>query len=247
MPITHLPHLIKSMQPRLHEGDYIFATVEDISTIPRTLTIAEFKEAEGTTVILAKQDAERLQIDFDFVAAWIILEVHSALEAVGLTAAFSTELAKHNISCNVMAGYYHDHIFVAKKDGERAVTILKKMSASAQKTKITQPVPQLPVADVEKAQQYYRDILGFDIAWIYPNKQIGAVTRGEVAIFFAKTNSPISPNIHWIFTEKVDDTYEEFKQRGATIIEEIENKPWNLRQFAITDLNGHIFYFHHDL
>ena len=116
-----------------------------------------------------------------------------------------------------------------------------------EKTKIGQPVPQLPVEDVEKAQIYYNEILGFEIFWTYPDKSIGAVGRENIAIFFAKTDGPIEPNIHWIFAENVDLTYAEFKDRGADIIEDIENKPWNIRQFAIRDLNGHIFYIHHDL
>lgn len=113
--------------------------------------------------------------------------------------------------------------------------------------KIAQPVPQLPVEDVEKAQVYYKEFLGFEIMWIDPEKHIGAVGREGVAIFFAKTTKAIEPNIHWIYSENVDLAYTEFKNRGADIIEDIENKPWNMRQFAIKDLNGHIFYIHHDL
>jgi hypothetical protein len=47
-----------------------------------------------------------------FRAAWITLMVHSDLEAVGLTAAFAHALGQAGISCNVVAGAYHDHIFV---------------------------------------------------------------------------------------------------------------------------------------
>ncbi|WP_345101069.1 VOC family protein [Mucilaginibacter panaciglaebae] len=115
------------------------------------------------------------------------------------------------------------------------------------KTKLAQPVPQLPVADVEMAQLYYKDVLGFDISWIYPDRSIGAVAREGISIFFARADEPIIPNIHWMFADDIDLSYAEFKGRGAQIIDDIENKPWNMKQFAISDLNGHIFYIHHDL
>ena len=124
---TNLTELIKNMEPVLQAGEYAFTTVKDVSIIPRDITIGEFQEKEGRTVILSKEDAERLGLSFDFVAAWITLNVHSALEAVGLTAAFASELGKHGISCNVIAGYYHDHIFVDVKDGQRAISVLQNM------------------------------------------------------------------------------------------------------------------------
>jgi uncharacterized protein len=86
-----------------------------------------FKEEEGITAIINKELADKLQLKYDFVAAWITLTVHSALTAVGFTAAFSTALANAGISCNVVAAYYHDHIFVKKKDVEKALDILKKL------------------------------------------------------------------------------------------------------------------------
>ena len=115
------------------------------------------------------------------------------------------------------------------------------------KTKIAQPVPQLPVEDVEKAQAYYQRVLGFEIAWTYPDKSIGAVKRDESVIFFAKTKGVIVSNVHWIYSDDVDQTYWEFKENGADIIEDIENKPWDIRQFTIRDPSGHIFYIHHDI
>ena len=127
---TALAKLIANMEPVLNEGEYVFTTVKNINSIPREITICEIKEKEGVTVILAKKEAEVLGLSFEYVAAWITLNIHSSLEAVGLTAAFATELGKNNISCNVVAGYYHDHIFVDIKDKDKAVRVLKAMSES---------------------------------------------------------------------------------------------------------------------
>lgn len=126
---TNLEQLIANMEPVLNKGDYVFVSVAeaDLATIPRAITIAEIREKEGITLILPRVNAEQLDLPFDFVASWITLMIHSALEAVGLTAAFSAALAQHQISCNVVAGYYHDHIFVAKRDREKAMEVLREL------------------------------------------------------------------------------------------------------------------------
>ena len=114
-------------------------------------------------------------------------------------------------------------------------------------TSIGPPVPELPVADVERAQQYYRDVLGFEIGWLYPGKSIGAVSRGgRAVIFFRQRDEPFEPAIHWLFAEDIDATYQELRSSGANIVEPLERKPWGLRQFTVKDLDGNIFYFHHD-
>ncbi len=86
--------------------------------------IMVFKETEGVTLIVTKEWADLNRLEYSFVAAWITLTVHSSLAAVGLTAAFSTALASHGISCNVVAAYYHDHIFVDTRDLARAMDVL---------------------------------------------------------------------------------------------------------------------------
>ena len=106
-------------------------------------------------------------------------------------------------------------------------------------------MPELPVTDVERAQQHYRDAFGFEIGWLYPGKEIGAVSRGNVAIFLRKKTPPFEAAVHWVFAEDIDATYDELKSSGASIVEPLEKKPWGLRQFTVEDFDGNRFYFHH--
>ncbi len=123
-----LQKLLKKLQPVLNSGEYVFATVNNFDQVKRTDTLFEFKEREGITVVLEKNKADFLKISYTFICSWITLKVHSSLDAVGLTATFSSALTKHNISCNVVAGFYHDHIFVDTKDAQKAIKILTNLS-----------------------------------------------------------------------------------------------------------------------
>lgn len=128
---TDLIYLLKGMTPVLNEGDYVFVTVKNLDKIGRNDTICEFKEEEGTTIVIEKNKADTLKLNYTFIASWITLTIHSSLDAVGLTTAFSGALAKNEISCNVIAGYYHDHIFVDKKDAKKAMQTLTALSKNA--------------------------------------------------------------------------------------------------------------------
>jgi hypothetical protein len=116
------------MSPKLNAGEYVFVTVNDLHNIDRNDTICEFREKEGITIVISKKRADELKLPYEHIASWIRLMIHSSLDAVGLTALFSTELAKYIISCTVIAAYYHDLIFVDKIDAVQAVEVLTRLS-----------------------------------------------------------------------------------------------------------------------
>ena len=123
-----LEKLLKSMKPQHNLGDYVFCKVEKIENMSMDDIVMLFKENEAITLILKKEIADTLKLDYSVVMSWITLTVHSSLEAVGLTAAFSKALSGNGISCNVVAAFYHDHIFVAKKDTDKAMEVLNLFS-----------------------------------------------------------------------------------------------------------------------
>ncbi len=122
--------LLKDMAPFLNEGDYVFCAIDDLQSVNPKELLFTFREKEAITIITRKEMADNNNLTYFSVMAWITLTVHSSLEAVGLTAAFSAALANEAISCNVVAGFYHDHIFVAKKDAERAMAVLAQLAGS---------------------------------------------------------------------------------------------------------------------
>lgn len=125
---SNLDILLKTLKPVLNTGDYVFCNVTNPSVVDIKDVISFFKENDSYTLILNKEIADALKLDYSYIAGWITLTVHSSLQAVGLTAAFSKALADEGLSCNVVAAYYHDHIFVDKKDAEKAMAILQQLS-----------------------------------------------------------------------------------------------------------------------
>lgn len=123
-----LQELLKSMKPEYNPGDYVFCKVDNLENVNLDEIEMFFKEKEAITLIIKKEIADKLKLDYSVVMSWITLTVHSSLEAVGLTAAFSKALSEHEISCNVVAAFYHDHIFVNKKDTDKAMQILHSFS-----------------------------------------------------------------------------------------------------------------------
>jgi hypothetical protein len=127
---SDLTKLISEMRPELLPGRYVFV---DLSGLPveEIEILASVREAEGLSGVISQEDADRIGAEYGFVAAWITLRVHSALEAVGLTAAVSGRLAEEQISCNVIASLHHDHLLVPAEDGDRALNSLWALADGA--------------------------------------------------------------------------------------------------------------------
>lgn len=110
---TDLTKMLRTLTATRRPGTFVFATVPaDRFAALSGFAAASIVEEEGVTLVLSVEMADAAGLHYDFVAAWLTLDVHSALSAVGLTAAFSAALATSGISCNVLAGTHHDHILV---------------------------------------------------------------------------------------------------------------------------------------
>lgn len=128
-PLSDLSALLRSMHPVKNDGVYVFASVPFDFDIGSLVPVATIREQEGLTVIVEESRAREAHLTVLFRAAWITLNVHSDLQAVGLTAAFAAALAQANISCNVLAGAFHDHLFVPVESGDRAIAVLHELQA----------------------------------------------------------------------------------------------------------------------
>lgn len=122
---TNLSKLLASMSPALMPDEYVFCTVQGTyQDFYKLAPLATFREVEGLTLVVTKDAAMANDLPFESVFKGITLTIHSSLDAVGLTAAVSTKLAEKGISANVIAAYYHDHIFVQSEKAELAIEAL---------------------------------------------------------------------------------------------------------------------------
>ena len=124
--------LLKGMKPEMPEGIFVFCSIPSDSEIPASLRpVLTFREREGTTLIVRREQAERARLPYQFASRQITLTVHSSLEAVGLLAAITARLAGAGISVNAVSAFYHDHLFVPEQRAEDAVRLLQEMSRQA--------------------------------------------------------------------------------------------------------------------
>lgn len=127
---TNLEQLIKSLSAVLVEGLYVFVTVPADQRLPDLSPRMVFEEAEGTTLILLKSDADSRGLPYEFPCRMITLNIHSSLDAVGFLARITTELAKHDMGVNPVSGFFHDHLFVPDGRENDAMRVLQEMAKS---------------------------------------------------------------------------------------------------------------------
>jgi uncharacterized protein len=124
-----LAALLATMEPELQPGRYVFTTT---TRVPKTANpVALIREAEGVALVLDQDQADSLELPYTYIAAMMTLRVHSSLDAVGLTAAVARQLATGGISCNVVAGYFHDHLFVPIDKADLAVNLLRDLTRAS--------------------------------------------------------------------------------------------------------------------
>jgi hypothetical protein len=151
----NLQALLAGMHPVQRTGEYVYVLWPHGRPLAPRIEAA-VREAEGLTVVLPRTEADKEGLSYDFVGAWITLEIHSALEAVGLTAAVSRALTDARISCNVLAGFHHDHLLVPAAEAARALEVLAELSARSRQRPVPgqlqeraegPPVPELQLRD----------------------------------------------------------------------------------------------------
>ena len=199
---ANLQTLLAAMHPVQRDGEYVYVLWPHGKALVPGIEAA-VREAEGLTVVLPRDAADREGLAYDFVAAWITLQIHSELEAVGLMAAVSRALMEARISCNVLAGFHHDHLLVPVADASQALEVLAGLTAQgsgvpqpelvlrseapADRDAIlaltaeafaVSPVTGLPVHGEPVEVKVLREL--FDAAEYLPELSVVAVLDGEV-------------------------------------------------------------------
>ena len=120
-------------------------------------------------------------------------------------------------------------------------------------THFPQAVPEIPVSNIDKAAEYYVNVLGFQFDWGNDEGGIGGISQGECRMFL--TNTPFRQHygnqgqvIVWLNLnnkQEVDELSGRWRKAGAKVLAEPEDHPWHLREFRVADPDGNqlrVFY-----
>lgn len=118
------------MKPELRPGTFVFCTIPTSESIPALNPLLTFREQEGITLVIPREEAEAAGLRYAFASRLITLTVHSALDAIGFLAAITTRLAEAGISVNAVSAFHHDHLFVPADSADVAMAVLQAMPAA---------------------------------------------------------------------------------------------------------------------
>ena len=105
-------------------------------------------------------------------------------------------------------------------------------------------LPFLHVKDMPAALTYYRDKLGFAVtfSWEEPPRYV-CLCLGDCAIHLNSYVPPAGPSHIAIFCKGIDALYARLIGRGVDIIEPIGDRDYGMRDFVVTDPDGHRLVF----
>ena len=125
--VSDLATLLATLTVSQRPGEFCVATV------PLDTTLGDGVESliiedEAITAICTTDRAAAEGWDYDFPCAWLTLDVYSALEAIGLTAAVAKVLTDADVPCNVIAARHHDHILVPTERADDATEHIQSLA-----------------------------------------------------------------------------------------------------------------------
>ena len=113
--------------------------------------------------------------------------------------------------------------------------------------------PQLFVADVQRAAEFYEQKLGFSIAYLYGAPPFyGLVTLDDVGLNLrCVAPAPIDPALRErdsllsanIVVEGVKVLFLELQSRGVDFAQMLKEQPWGATDFIVRDIDGNLLCF----
>ena len=121
-------------------------------------------------------------------------------------------------------------------------------------SRLSAAVPEIPVADVVAAAEYYRARLGFSVDWLDESIALAGVSRDRCRLFlagpaFRVESRSLGPVVTWLNLDgkaEVDDLHRAWRSTRATVLSEPQSRLWGLHEFTAADLDGNRFRVFYD-
>jgi hypothetical protein len=128
-PLHSAKDMISNMTPVLRSGEFVFISTTDPKLVEdlRDQALASFVEDEGMSMLVPVEAAAVHNLAVELSMRCITLNVYSALDGVGLTAAVAAALGQADIPCNMIAAHHHDHVFVPAEMSDQALNVLASL------------------------------------------------------------------------------------------------------------------------